>query len=336
MDIYRYCTVKPEGMVSTFYYIANEDVKVGAQVLVPFGSEDRVVLGTVTKVNYFEEAEVPFPLNRMKTILEVLEPGEVEDALRNPVADPDHYTPEEAAQVEQDLAILDALLDEENYDAALNWACQHHDYLEHPEIMDRVVDVYETLIDMGNPVAALNLGSMYYNGTYLERDYKEAARLYQIAADAGEEEAICNLGYCYYYGRHQEVDYQKAYEYWTLGALLFQNPSCMYKLGDMYRNGYYVEQNEQHALHLYFVAMNRCMSDDYQGDAIADIDLRLGTAFLHSDVLEHDASNALFHLNRALTLFYQRRKVDPFVKGLIQSTKELIAEALQELDEEVI
>lgn len=82
--------------------------------------------------------------------------------------------------------------------------------------------------------------------------------------------------------------------------------------------------------------MNRCMSDDYQGDAIADIDLRLGTAFLHSDVLEHDASNALFHLNRALTLFYQRRKVDPFVKGLIQSTKELIAEATAELDEEVI
>ena len=47
--------------------------------------------------------------------------------------------------------------------------------------------------------------------------------------------------------------------------------------------------------------MNVCMSDNYHGDAIADIDLRLGTAFLHSNVLEHDASNALFHLNRALT-----------------------------------
>ena len=336
MDIYRYCTVKPEGMVSTFYYIANEDVKVGTQVLVPFGSDNHTVLGTVTQVNYFEEDEVPFPLENMKTILEVLTPGEVEDALRNPVPDPDNYTQEEAAQIEHDLAVLDALLEQENFDEALHWSCDHHSELEHPEIMDRVVDVYETLIDMGNPVAALNLGSMYYNGTYLERDFKEAARLYQIAADAGEEEAICNLGYCYYYGRHQEVDYQKAYEYWTLGALLFQNPSCMYKLGDMYKNGYYVEQNEQHALHLYFVAMNRCMSDDYQGDAIADIDLRLGTAFLHSDVLEHDASNALFHLNRALTLFYQRRKVDPFVKGLIQSTKELIAEATAELDEEVI
>ena len=253
-----------------------------------------------------------------------------------------HYDPSqfenlpEEAQIEFELAYITDLMETENYDAALDWACQHHDYLEHPEIMERVVDVYETLVDMGNPVAALNLGSMYYNGTYLERDYKEAARLYQIAADAGEEEAICNLGYCYYYGRHQEVDYQKAYEYWTLGALLFQNPSCMYKLGDMYRNGYYVEQNEQHAIHLYIAAMNVCMSDDYHGDAIADIDLRLGTAFLHSNVLEHDASNALFHLNRALTLFYQRRKVDPFVAGLIRSTKELIAEATAELDAEVI
>ena len=37
-----------------------------------------------------------------------------------------------------------------------------------------------------------------------------------------------------------------------------------------------------------------------------------------------------------LTLFYQRRKTDPFVAGLIRSTKDLIAEAVQELDEEVI
>ena len=107
-------------------------------------------------------------------------------------------------------------------------------------------------------------------------------------------------------------------------------------LGDIYKNGHYVEQNEQHAIHLYIAAMNVCMSDDYHGDAIADIDLRLGTAFLHSNVLEHNPENALFHLNRALTLFYQRRKTDPFVAGLIRSTKELIAEALQELDEEVI
>ena len=257
--------------------------------------------------------------------------------MNNNQYDPNRFDslPEEA-KIEFELAYISDLLEMENYDAALDWASAHHDDLERPEIMDRVVDVYETLIEIGSPIAALNMGSMYYNGTYLEQDYKEAARLYQIAADAGEEEAICNLGYCYYYGRHQEVDYRKAYEYWSLGALLFQNPNCMYKLGDMYKNGYYVEQNEQHAIHLYIAAMNVCMSDDYHGDAIADIDLRLGTAFLHSNVLEHDASNALFHLNRALTLFYQRRKTDPFVAGLIRSTKDLIAEATAELDEEVI
>ena len=335
MDIYRYCTVQPRGMVGTFYYIANEDVKVGQQVLIPFGSDDHTILGTVTKVNYYSEDEVPFPLEKMKTILEVLEPGELEDALDNP--DPDReYAPEEQAQIEQDLMVLDALLEAENFDEALHWACDHHGELEHPEIMERVVEVYDILIDMGSPIAALNMGSMYYTGTYLEQDYKEAARLYTIAADAGEEEAICNLGYCYYYGRHQEVDYKKAYEYYSLGALMFRNPSCIYKLGDMYRNGYHVEKNEHHAIHLYFAAMNAAMADEYHGDAIADIDLRLGTAFLHSNVLEHDAENALFHLNRALTLFYQRRKNDPFVKGLIASTKDLIAEAVEELDAETI
>ena len=74
----------------------------------------------------------------------------------------------EEAQIEFELAYITDLMETENYDAALDWACQHHDCLDRPEIMDRVVDVYETLIDMGNPVAALNLGSMYYNGTYLE------------------------------------------------------------------------------------------------------------------------------------------------------------------------
>lgn len=51
---------------------------------------------------------------------------------------------------------------------------------------------------------------------------------------------------------------------------------------------------------------------------------------------EYWSLGALFHLNRALVLFYQRRKTDPFVADLIRSTKELIAEAMAELDEEVI
>ena len=208
-----------------------------------------------------------------------------------------HYDPNrfnslpEEAKIEFELAYIRDLLEMENYDAALDWASAHHNDLEHPEIMERVVEVYEMLVEMGNPVAALNLGSMYYNGTYLERDFKEATRLYHIAADAGEEEAICNLGYCYYYGRHQEVDYKKAYEYWSLGALMFQNPSCLYKLGDMYRNGHHVEQNEHYAIHLYFAAMNAAMSDDYDGDAIPDIDLRLGTALLQSNVPEHEGTD---------------------------------------------
>ena len=58
-----------------------------------------------------------------------------------------HYDPSqfenlpEEAQIEFELAYITDLMETENYDAALDWACQHHDYLEYPEIMDRVVDV---------------------------------------------------------------------------------------------------------------------------------------------------------------------------------------------------
>ena len=177
----------------------------------------------------------------------------------------------------------------------------------------------------------VELGGLYYES----RQFDLALKYYELAAEYNNLYAISNLGYIWYYGRTGERNYEKAFYYFDK-ARQMGDIIAAYKVADMYKNGYYVEQNEQHAIHLYFAAMNVCMSDDYHGDAIADIDLRLGTAFLHSDVLEHDASNALFHLNRALTLFYQRRKVDPFVKGLIQSTKELIAEATAELDEEVI
>ena len=99
--------------------------------------------------------------------------------------------------------------------------------------------------------AVLNFGTFYYSGKFVEQDYKKAFELYKIDADAGEIRAICNCGYCFYYGCHQEIDYAEALKYFSLGALLFNDANCLYKLGDMYLNGYGTDKNEKYAFLLY-------------------------------------------------------------------------------------
>ena len=47
-------------------------------------------------------------------------------------------------------------------------------------------------------------------------------------------------------------------------------------------------------------------------------------------------SSVLLSCGRKATLFYQRRSTDPFVKGLIRSTKDLLAECEALLDAEVV
>ena len=325
MEVYRYCKVQPEGMNNKFYYyLSYEEVEADDTVIIPFGRDDHYTVGTVIDVKYYEAEEVPFPLDRMKAIYKVLQPGEIfiEERAKN-----DTYNPL-IGQVNNYLFTGKA-------DKAFQWAVKHQNDFHDKEIMEKVVEIYEDFTEAGNPNAALNLGAMYYNGTYLERDFQKAAALYKLAADAGNTQAMCNLGYCYYYGRHQEVDYEKAYRYFTQGAILDNNPNCLYKLGDMFQNGYYIEKNGLRAIKLYKNAYHSAM--DYEDrESLADIELRLGKAYLRSNTVSKDPEVAFLHLSRALSLFYERRHTDPFVKGLIAETKKLLAECEQLLDEETI
>ena len=43
MKKYYYCSVLPKGMKNTYYYIADEEVKVNAFVEFPFGYENTLV-----------------------------------------------------------------------------------------------------------------------------------------------------------------------------------------------------------------------------------------------------------------------------------------------------
>ena len=332
MKKYYYCSVLPKGMKNTYYYIADEEVKVNAFVEFPFGYENTLVIGTVMEVGFFDEDNVPFPVERTKHILRTVSQEEFD-------AYPGFY----AAQYDDDDDDIEYELEEaedyilcEDYDAIFDWAYDHHDKIVSDRIMEMVCRCYEICVENGNPVAALNLGTLYYNGTYLERDYQKAAELYEIAAKAGERRAICNLGYCWYYGRHQAVDYERAYSYFHLAVLLYDDPNSLYKLGDMYRTGKFVEKNDIFAIKLYFRALNAIMREDEDKFCLADIQLRIGRAFLEDKQIEFDPERALHFLTDALAGFYARRKTDPFVKGLIIEAKELIAQAAAALDKEVI
>ena len=223
MKKYYYCSVLPKGMKNTYYYIADEEVKVNAFVEFPFGYENTLVIGTVMEVGYFDEDNVPFPVERTKQILRTVSQEEFDNypgfyaALHDDDDDDIEYELEEA----EDYILC------EDYDSIFDWAYEHHDRIESDCIMEMVCRCYEICVENGNPIAALNLGTLYYTGTYLERDYQKAAALYEIAAKAGERRAICNLGYCWYYGRHQAVDYERAYSYFHLAVLLYDDPNSL-------------------------------------------------------------------------------------------------------------
>lgn len=67
-----------------------------------------------------------------------------------------------------------------------------------------------------------------------------------------------------------------------------------------------------------------------------DVYFRLGKCFLYGTGTEKNIEQANRLLSIALLAFYDRRQTDPFIKGLIKSTKQMIAEAQAELDSETI
>ncbi len=227
---------------------------------------------------------------------------------------------------------VDRYIANEDWESVMCWAESNHDTTDELTA-EKVMECYELCLDLF-PEASLNLGTFYYNGVFVEQDFKKAFELYKTAADAGVIRAICNCAYCFYYGRHQEIDYAEAFKYFNKGALLFDDPNCLYKLGDMYLNGYYVEKNEKYAFMLYKRAYNECNEeDDY---CYPDIQFRLGKCLLRGIGTDQDAQKANEFLCLALFRFYQRLMYDPFVKGLIKSTKKLLAEAQEILDNEAV
>ena len=332
MEKYWYCGVVINGCRTVYSYISDMgEIPVSSFVEVPFGSENTLRIGSVQSCAEYTADTAPYPVEKTKHITRLATAEEYELQVSPP-----SYRP-----YWDDLDFVDDIdiyIEEEDWDEVLNWAIDHHES-DDPDTIRKVIECYTLCVEQNMPVAALNLGTFYYLGRGVDQDYKKAYELYKLAADAGELRAICNCGYCFYYGRHQAVDYAEAFRFFSLGALLYNDANCLYKLGDQYLNGYGVEKNEAYAFQLYQRALERCAEEDEDrwGDTILpDAQFRVGKCLLRAIGTEKNAETAHRLLCLALVGFYTRRKTDPFVVDLIQNTKELIAEAQVLLDEETL
>ena len=199
---------------------------------------------------------------------------------------------------------------EEVFDDAFEIACNLHESDETkilPKcVAELLVDVYSEEIANGNPNAMTHLGSLYYTGRGGEQNYEKAVAYYTMADENGERQATENLGYCYYYGRTGEKDYEKAYHYFAKGALV-NRVNSLYKIGDMYKNGYYVGKDETEAFCIY----ERCyklMKAEGAYTFGADICLRLGDAYYYGIGTETDFQKAMEFYQKSERCFYNKIK----------------------------
>lgn len=333
MKTYWYCGIKVKGIHKDYWYISDLGaLQIGTYAQVPFGSANHLQIGIVTSCAEYTAETAPYPLGSTKHILRVA--AEEEYNNQTPVKPFFSFDDDDNDDDDDEIYEADAWILSKNWTEVLAWACDHHETTS-ASVMEKVVECYELCVEQGMAVAALNLGTLYYTGRFVEQDYRRAFQLYKIAADQGNIQGICNCGYCYYYGRHSKIDYPEAFKYFALGALLHDDANCLYKLGDMYLNGYAAEKNETFAFHLYTRALKRCQNDEGSAECMADAQYRVGKCLLYGTGCQKDPEEAHTLLCLSLINFYKRRNTDPFAGRLIRNAQELIHKAQEQLDAEM-
>lgn len=116
---------------------------------------------------------------------------------------------------------------------------------------------------------------MYLGGWYYEqRRFDLALKYYEMAAAFDYDPAYECLGYIWYYGRTGERDFKKAFEYFTKmmekGDLV-----STYKVADMYRNGYYVDEDYDKYVEIIESLYPKAQKLRYVQDPIPEIYTRL-------------------------------------------------------------
>lgn len=156
-----------------------------------------------------------------------------------------------------------------------------------------------------DPEYMLALGGVYYENKFFDL----ALKYYEMAAVRDYEPAMLCLGYIWYYGRTGAVDYKKAFEYYSKAV---QNIVAQYKIADMYKNGYYVQQNYDKYKEIIERLYPAIRYTNNAGDPLPEICLRL------AGIRENDRNTdeALRLLRQGKSMLGIRIKYDPFFGNL--------------------
>lgn len=203
--------------------------------------------------------------------------------------------------------------------------------LEEPNDIDKenFIHIVSELSDMNNINGLHYKCYSYYGGnSYVKEDYKisEECLLKLIDLDYRDNYAD-TLGYIYYYGRVNNgiPQYDKAYEYFTL-ASASGNVEARYKLGDMYKNGFYVKKNLSVAKTIYESLYNQALYEFHQNpkySSLADVALRIAGFY---DNEEDYLICYQLYLQALVAIKKRQDKFDSSVeRKIIKSIKEVYA-----------
>lgn len=202
------------------------------------------------------------------------------------------------------------------------------------EVAELLIEIYEDELKEKNHDAICDYGSLYYTGRIGEQNYEKAVYYYDMAAKLGNRQAQENLGYCFYYGRTGVVDYEKAFHYFVKGAL-DNHLISLYKIGDMYKNGYYVEKDENEAYCIY----KHCLDGLNEVNTPilgADVHIRIADCFFNGTGVKKHFGIALEHYQIAERLYWIRLQEGDFlIKGQYERSIEMQAKAREEMKKDI-
>ncbi len=224
----------------------------------------------------------------------------------------------------------------DQYEVAHTLAYLDAEQRMYSEVESFVMEIYKEEIENGNTNAMCELAMMYYHGYRgIKQNFDQAVKYNLMAAEKGSEQAFENLGYCYYYGKGGTVDYTKALSYFLHGVLT-GNSVSLYKIGDMYFNGYIVEKNPEFAMELYNTCIEMANEIDVHDDRIlGPVYLRIARMYHYGIGTNQDIDMAIkmyhkaeMHLYQLITESYDFRFEKSYDKA--RSGLEIIADDLDD------
>lgn len=193
-------------------------------------------------------------------------------------------------------------------------------------------DAYYQLQDA---MASYELGCLYYYERYNHVNYKKEFKYFSKEKYIGDSNVL--VGECYFYGRGVEKSYKDAYFNLVKSALTDDSAHALYLLGDMYLNGYFVEQDIPEAKDLYWHALNVADQLDASSKIKAEIHYRIGLDYYHRPNTIDNLTVALKAFNTTeLFLLEVMNEGNPSLIHRIQKLRETQMEVKECLDEFIL